>query len=69
MTGHEYGRLAYLGLLALALILWFFFRDRTRMGLKLQYLGVWALICGPLTLSSPFNYNGVRILRHAVRRA
>ncbi|WP_417741563.1 retropepsin-like aspartic protease family protein [Salipiger sp.] len=44
MTGHEYGRLAYLGLLALALILWFFFRDRTRMGLKLQYLGVWALI-------------------------
>ena len=44
MTGHEYGRLAYLGLLALALVLWFFFRDRTRMGLKLQYLGVWALI-------------------------
>ncbi|WP_335946049.1 retropepsin-like aspartic protease family protein [Salipiger bermudensis] len=44
MTGHEYGRLAYLGLLALALVLWFFFRDRTRLGLKLQYLGVWALI-------------------------
>ncbi|WP_370049504.1 MULTISPECIES: retropepsin-like aspartic protease family protein [Salipiger] len=44
MTGHEYGRLAYLGLLALALVLWFFFRDRTRLGLKLRYLGVWALI-------------------------
>ncbi|MBY6006301.1 TIGR02281 family clan AA aspartic protease [Salipiger bermudensis] len=44
MTGNDLGHLAYLGLLAAVLIFWFFVKDRTGLGRKLQYLTVWGLI-------------------------
>ncbi|MCR8550236.1 TIGR02281 family clan AA aspartic protease [Salipiger sp. P9] len=44
MNTLDYGSLAYLGLLAAALIFWMFVQNRDRLGKKLQYLAVWGLI-------------------------
>ncbi len=44
MPDIDIARLAYLGLLAAALIAMMLFRNRTRGALKLQYAGIWALI-------------------------